>query len=222
MLLPSTWCGTRVLALGASSALHLLAIATLASILDYRSGPHSGHSSALTVISLAPDQPTVDPASPLRPERHGRLPERPSSASPARPIAISAAPAESPAFAASSAAPAPAEAGRSSQGAATRQDTEPRHPAGEPDAALREYHAVLWRMIDANRPRGVTVKGAAVILFRLSADGTLEAAQVSRTSGNLMLDRIALRSVRQAAPFPRPPGELPITALTFEISINFR
>lgn len=80
---------------------------------------------------------------------------------------------------------------------------------------------MLWRLIDANRPRGVNMKGAAVILFRLSADGTLEAAQVSRTSGNILLDKIALRSVRQAAPFPRPPGDLSVTALTFEIPINF-
>jgi protein TonB len=221
VLLPSSLSGARVLALGASAALHLLAIATLASILDYRSGLHIGHSPTLTVISLAPDRPAVEPASPLRPERHGSLPERASSASPARPIAISGAPAESPAFSASSAAPAPVEAGRSSQGAATSQDTGPRHPAEEPDAALREYQAMLWRLIDANRPRGVNMKGAAVILFRLSADGTLEAAQVSRTSGNILLDKIALRSVRQAAPFPRPPGDLSVTALTFEIPINF-
>lgn len=81
---------------------------------------------------------------------------------------------------------------------------------------------MLWRMIDANRPRGVNMKGAAVILFRLSAEGVLEAAQVSRSSGNILLDKIALRSVHQAAPFPRPPGDLPVTALTFEIPINFR
>ena len=64
--------------------------------------------------------------------------------------------------------------------------------------------------------------GTAVIRFRLSPDGALIESAVSRTSGLIQLDKIALRSVRQAAPFPQAPAGIADTQLTFEIPINFR
>lgn len=61
-----------------------------------------------------------------------------------------------------------------------------------------------------------------MIRFRLTPDGALIESAVSRTSGLIQLDKIALRSVRQAAPFPRAPTFIADTQLTFEIPINFR
>jgi protein TonB len=68
----------------------------------------------------------------------------------------------------------------------------------------------------------VNLSGTVLILFQLSANGELRFADVSQSSGNILLDKIALRSVRRAAPFPLPPKGIPDAALTFKIPINFR
>jgi len=210
--------GARLFALGASAALHLLAIAALASFLDYRSGTYRDHISMLTVVSLEPARPAVEPIQGAKPKRHRRRLEAAPTKLPTAPIRAGG---TRPASSTPTAAPSPLETGNPAEVAGSRVDAGPRHPTAEPDTALRDYQAVLWRQIDANRPRGVNMSGTVLVLFRLSADGALISASVSRTSGNILLDKIALRSVRQAAPFPRPPGGIPATDLTFEIPINF-
>lgn len=221
MLLPCELSGTRLLAFGASSALHMLALAALASLLDYRSGLQDNHAPTLTVVSLEPDRPSAKPKLPRHPEEQNSYPE-PAPPRSAGPVPVAGAPADAPGGLIAPTAPSPEETAKLSEDPMSETAAPPRHTAGTLDTALSEYQASLWRKLDANRPRGATMKGTVLIRFRLLADGTLLTAQVSQSSGNILLDRIVLRSVRQAAPFPRPPGSIPPSELVFEIPITIR
>ena len=64
---------------------------------------------------------------------------------------------------------------------------------------------VLRRIQRISRPR-VRSKGRAQVSFRISASGGLEAARISRSSGSAKLDQAALRIIKKAAPFPKPPA----------------
>lgn len=63
--------------------------------------------------------------------------------------------------------------------------------------------------------------GTVLVQFQLSASGTLMSASVARSSGNILLDRIALRTLRQSSPFPAPPGDLAPDQLLFAIPVRF-
>ena len=65
------------------------------------------------------------------------------------------------------------------------------------------------------------MSGSAVIKFRINSDGVLLEADIVQSSGNLNLDRIALRTIRQATPLPKPPASLLNNDLVFTIPINF-
>lgn len=88
----------------------------------------------------------------------------------------------------------------------------------EPDPA---YVRLLWTRINAHRPRGGDLVGSAVVSFALDREGKLISAGVSQSSGLLLLDRAALRAVRQAAPFPPPPQKGEGVALGFSVTVNF-
>ncbi len=98
---------------------------------------------------------------------------------------------------------------------------EPAPVSAESDEALRSYREALWREIDRNRPRGVNMSGTVLLQFEIGPDGSLRTARVARSSGNILLDRIALRTLRQASPYPRPPAGAAGADLVFEIPINF-
>lgn len=89
-------------------------------------------------------------------------------------------------------------------------------------AALDGYAQRLWQHIAAHRPRAVGMIGTPVIRFRVTAAGALLSAEIASSSGNLHLDRIALRTVRQSAPLPPPPSGLTGDQLTFTIPVAFR
>ncbi|MDO6728808.1 TonB family protein [Marinovum sp. 2_MG-2023] len=50
------------------------------------------------------------------------------------------------------------------------------------------------------------VKGKVRVQFTIAANGRLAAARVTRSSGSGKLDNAALRVIRRAAPFPKPPA----------------
>ncbi|NKF24311.1 energy transducer TonB [Solimonas sp. C16B3] len=79
----------------------------------------------------------------------------------------------------------------------------------------------LWTRIAAARPPGIHLTGEALLQFSLDRSGALLSASLARSSGNRLLDELALRCVRQAAPFPPPPRNLPADALNFTISFHF-
>lgn len=101
-------------------------------------------------------------------------------------------------------------------------------PAANPDestsnveAAWNVYQALVWRRVLAYRPTGPHMLGEATLRFTLNADGALVDAAIHRSSGNRMLDRLALRTLRAAAPFPPPPKEIEGRALTFTVNFRF-
>ncbi len=83
------------------------------------------------------------------------------------------------------------------------------------------YQKVLWQWVAARRPQGIHLEGEAVVSFTLDHRGRLLSSSIERTSGNKLLDRLALRTIRASAPFPAPPIELPGDALTFSLAFNF-
>lgn len=89
------------------------------------------------------------------------------------------------------------------------------------DQALTLYQRALWDRIAARRPAGVHLSGVAMIGFTLSAEGSLISAELAASSGNAMLDRLALRTIRNASPFPPPPQSVAKDRLTFTIAFSF-
>jgi len=91
-----------------------------------------------------------------------------------------------------------------------------------PDAARAAYARLLWQHIAQRRPAGIGLAGSCMIGFRLDRQGRLLSAEIRRTSGNMLLDKLALRTVRQATPYPAPPAILAEEALYFSIPFSFR
>ncbi|HJV42362.1 TonB family protein [Caulobacter sp.] len=89
------------------------------------------------------------------------------------------------------------------------------------DDALCHYQEHIWRMIMARRPAGVHLRGQAQLGFRLTRDGTPLDVKVIRTSGDPMLDRLAIDTVKRAAPFPEPPTGVASDTI-FEIRFQFK
>ena len=98
-------------------------------------------------------------------------------------------------------------------------------PAAPPDTpandALAAYRQQLWREIRAHRPYGTVARGTVAVAFRVGGDGALLDASIAASSGDPALDRIALRTVRQAAPFPPPPAGAALP-LAFVVPLDFR
>jgi len=65
------------------------------------------------------------------------------------------------------------------------------------------------------------MQGTAEIGFRIDREGCLLWTRLTRSSGIVLLDRLALRAVREASPFPAPPQELPDARLEFTAPVNF-
>ena len=74
----------------------------------------------------------------------------------------------------------------------------------------------------ARQPRAVGPPGSATVTFAISASGTLRYARIEHSSDNAALDKMALATVQNAAPFPPPPKTLNDEALSYSIQIGFR
>jgi TonB family protein len=83
------------------------------------------------------------------------------------------------------------------------------------DAIWNAYRQTLWRRIAARRPAGIRMAGEALVRFTLDTGGTLISVELERSSGNAMLDRLALRTVRSASPFLPSPEAVKEQGLTF-------
>ena len=60
-----------------------------------------------------------------------------------------------------------------------------------------------------------------MVRFTVADDGVLVDAEMAASSGNAALDRLALRTVRNAAPFPAPPMGVDRDELVFTIPFSF-
>src|SRR3546814_3507058 len=87
--------------------------------------------------------------------------------------------------------------------------------------ARETYIRRLWAWIAARRPAGLHLEGEALISFSIGPRGDLRGLSLDRSSGNAQLDRLALRTVRLAAPFPRPPESLDAEELDFALPFHF-
>lgn len=218
---PSGW---HLPGIAATATVHavLLAVAALAfQVAD----PQPGEDSALPAVTFslpappgvvgAPDaeQPSDQPGKRVIPPAHDS----------SQAVAAQAAP---PAF------PLPA-AERPAAQAASRVLPSPvlpsamTAPAPVPSASdseadlLAAYSQQLRERIQERRPRGLRKEGAVIVAFSLDRAGRITEALLARSSGDVQLDRLALRMVRQASPFPPPVPEIPSAKLTFAIPIRF-
>ncbi|NQE61305.1 energy transducer TonB [Caulobacter sp. RHG1] len=93
-------------------------------------------------------------------------------------------------------------------------------PVPTEDTALKAYQEQVWRMIMARRPPGARLIGGAMVGFHLMANGAPCDIEIVRTSGDPMLDRLALDTVKRAGPFPKPPSGVD-AATRFQIRFQF-
>ncbi|QIG81942.1 TonB family protein [Sphingosinithalassobacter tenebrarum] len=89
------------------------------------------------------------------------------------------------------------------------------------DALRDRYSAALWRHIDARLPRGIRMRGEVRVGFTVTRSGSVQDIAIDTSSGNPMLDRLALRTLNRAGPMPPPPAELGDGPLRFTITIAF-
>ncbi len=120
--------------------------------------------------------------------------------------------------------PAPAPTKKGSATGSNQSFAKPSGTASRPakkkkagNAAASNYPGRVNRHIARRGRPSVGVPGRAVIRFTLKSNGRLASASVARSSGSAKLDRAALKLVRRAAPFPRPPAG---AQRTFTISIK--
>ncbi|MEP1767832.1 MAG: TonB family protein [Sulfitobacter sp.] len=73
------------------------------------------------------------------------------------------------------------------------------------NAAVSNYPGQVMRRIGRVPKPRVNNRGTAVVAFSVSSSGGLAAASIARSSGSSALDKAALRVIRKAAPFPKPP-----------------
>jgi TonB family protein len=97
----------------------------------------------------------------------------------------------------------------------------PSSPRSSPRQDATSYGARV-RSVLARQPRAVGPAGTATVMFAIGRSGDLRYARISDTSYNTALDAMALATVENAAPFPRPPKALSPEALSYSIQIGFR
>jgi protein TonB len=74
--------------------------------------------------------------------------------------------------------------------------------------SAQSYNSKIWSAIARHKPRAGR-RGSASVTFGIAANGRLGFVRVSRSSGDARLDKLAIATVRKAAPFPPPPVRLP-------------
>lgn len=86
---------------------------------------------------------------------------------------------------------------------------------------LAAYAQQLRERILEWRPRGWRKEGTVIVAFSVDRAGHISKAELARSSGDVQMDRVALRMVRQAAPFPAPAQAIPSSKLAFTIPVRF-
>ncbi|WP_420003846.1 TonB family protein [Arenibacterium sp. LLYu02] len=164
--------------------------------------------SAPPVAALTPSVP--QPTKPAPPEQTAALAETPSEQAPE----TSKRPSQRP----EPAKPAPrgnsaqnAKAGTETGAEENRAKSAPSAQAaaaasGAGNAAVSNYPGLVMRQISRQRKPRTSIKGVAQVSFAIDANGGLASVRIAQSSGSAELDDLALRQIRQAAPFPPPPS----------------
>ena len=90
----------------------------------------------------------------------------------------------------------------------------------------KDYFDMLRLKIESSKTypdaaRRKQIQGRVVVGFTLDPDGTLASAEIVESSRHPELDRAALNAVKNAAPFPRPPGSLFAGPLRMNVPVLF-
>ena len=136
----------------------------------------------------------VEPPSEQAPEATKRPPQRPVPAKPT-PRGNSALNAK-----------AGTETGAEENRAKSAPSTQPATASGAGNAAASNYPGLVMRQISRQRKPRTSIKGVAQVSFAIDASGGLSSVRIAQSSGSPELDDLALRQIRQAAPFPPPPS----------------
>jgi len=215
---PSGW---HLPGIAATATVHavLLAVAALA----FRvSVPSAGETAALRAVTFSLPAPPEAAGAPnaKRPPgdrkiAHASVPKPPKVPEAAPPAAQLTAAGRPTAHSATRALPQPLQPASMADPSAARGASDP-----EPDL-LATYSQQLRERILERRPRGLRKEGTVIVAFSLDPAGRISGAELARSCGDVQLDRLALRMVRQASPFPPPSPEIPRSKLTFTIPIRF-
>ncbi|MBV8409059.1 MAG: energy transducer TonB [Alphaproteobacteria bacterium] len=89
---------------------------------------------------------------------------------------------------------------------------------------VESYQALIMRQVQqrAIYSRATSEEGQVVVLVTVSRDGRLLDARVNRSSGYSNLDTAALEALRQSAPYPPLPSDIPGGQHTFIVPMNYR
>ena len=110
-------------------------------------------------------------------------------------------------------------------GATSRANTGTAAASGRVSASrgsMLSYAARVRAKVAREKPLVRGSRGTARVSFSVTGSGGLGYARVSRSSGSTQLDQAAVKAVRRAAPFGRPPAGVSATALRFSIPFYFR
>ncbi|MEP4194805.1 MAG: TonB family protein [Aliishimia sp.] len=99
-----------------------------------------------------------------------------------------------------------AENGTNQQAKAKTQGNGKTVTAQAGNAAISNYPGKVMRKIMRVRKPNVRARGAAIVAFRVAANGGLARVSITRSSDSNALDQAALRVIKSAAPFPAPPA----------------
>jgi len=89
------------------------------------------------------------------------------------------------------------------------------------------YYRILSLLIQRqiDYPKAALKKGiggSVYLVFQIDEEGNLLDVSVKKSSGEKVLDRVAIRAVKRAAPFPRLPRDLEAKVLNFYLPIFFK
>jgi protein TonB len=93
--------------------------------------------------------------------------------------------------------------------------------------ALQRFFSTIRRKIESKKKypaaaQKAEIEGRAGVRMTILKDGQLEKAEIEESSGYDILDRAALRSVREAAPFPPIPEAARLDKVNVSIHLVFK
>lgn len=89
----------------------------------------------------------------------------------------------------------------------------------KPTMSTAAHRSKVWSALARSKPLA-GARGSATVTFSIGANGALRGARIAKSSGNAKIDQAALATVRQAGPFPPPPG-LKSGAASYSIRMDF-
>ncbi|MDO9472204.1 MAG: TonB family protein [Caulobacter sp.] len=196
-----------------SIALHLAAAAA------FLQSPEVGPAPSSSIeVWLAPATPTQ--AAPRPAARKQTVPSRDrglAAPTPRRPPPAPVSPGEPTAALTTPPAPLPGTPPTTTPAAAPTSSVA---GSSRPEDPFDAYARLVWARIDRHRPRSDAASVVAQVAFSLDPEGRLISLRLAASSGTPDFDRAAMRAVRAAAPFPRPPEDIDPARLQFRILIR--